>query len=359
MAIAPDNPQPTHPSVSDTRVSAPQSYFRWPRLAPHWLVCGMAFSLVFATTGATCARRETLQRNFRPPVIFEQTPTLAEVTQHLNRSLAIHRIESNSLTVSSPNIPVKLTGSLIWERTENFSLQAYPFTRAMMGNGLIAGSNPEMFWLQTQGDLFYARYDEFNRQSGPRKILPVSPLWLREAMGIVEMNPSYRHDAPLRRGDGKLQVVTYIPSQPFDPRFPQQNTEYKRVLILDGSFGTIEQTLLYNPAGKLVAQATQSEHDDLESSEIGWPLPHRIDVQLHPDEGESLAFTVEVGFYLLNDDASATASTFTLPDLTGLSTYDLVKMNASLQAVPPNPPVYTQAQPPPGQSSLVNYRTVR
>ena len=256
------------------------------------------------------------------------------------------------MTITSPEISAKLAGSLAWERPHNFSLQAYPGTR-LLGLAFAAGSNADMFWLQQQmggpPTLYYAKHDEFENQAGPRRMLPVSPLWLREALGVVELDPAMQHNGPTLRPDGKLEIETFIPS----PRGP-----YRRVLVMSSNTATIEQTLLYNHVGKLVAIAQQSEHQYY--SAINWSLPHKVNIQLQPDEGPALAFAVEVEFYMVNESASSDPSAFKPPDATGLSTFNLASGPGIAQATTAAPPVYTQASPRPNQQgSLTGYRLVR
>lgn len=312
-------------------------------------LCG-AILVCFVAGGASCARRELIQE-LQPPIVFESSPSLANISEHINHSLAIERIESNSLTISSPEIVTKLRGALVWERPHNFSLEAYPGSR-LLGTALAAGSNADMFWLQTQTPspptLYFARHSEFQNQAGPKKILPVSPLWLREAMGIVEFDPGLAHDEPIRRADGKLEVRSYIPS-------PQG--AYRRHLILDGQKGTIEQTILYNPSGKLVAVAHQSEHEYFTA--IDYSLPHRIDIQLQPDEGPVLSFTVEVAYYAINEAASTDYDQFQPPDNTGLTTVNLVHANATAAPTTALPPTYTQAPTYGRQGTLINWQRMR
>lgn len=319
------------------------------RLYSMVLVCAW-IGIVFIAGGATCARRQTLQE-FAPPIVFDQTPSLPDVINQVNRSLAINQLESNTLTVTSPDIITKLTGNMKWDRPDKFNLEAYPVSK-LMGIALAAGSNDEMFWLQTQmpspPTIYYARHDSFDRQQGPRKILPVSPLWLREALGVVEIDPAGRHEGPSVRADGKLELVSYIPTPTGD---------YQRVLILDSPTGTIEQTLLYNQTGKLVAVAQQSEHEYF--SEVDFSLPHKVNIQLHPDAGPPLVFTVEVGFYLLNQPNEENSESFQPPDPTGISTVNLVEVNAVAQPVTAKPPVYRESKDPAMQSTLEQFRTLR
>ncbi|MCR9293355.1 MAG: hypothetical protein NXI32_11595 [bacterium] len=289
-------------------------------------------SLVFVAGGATCARRQTIAE-LQPPVVFSTQPTHEQVINRINRSLNLTSFESNNLTVSGPDLPTKLSGNMKWERPHNFKLEAYLGTK-LMGTALAAGSNSEMFWMQTQSPptVYYARYDEFEAQPGPRHILPVSPLWLREALGVVEMDPELIHQEPIVRPDGDLEIRSLIPS----PRGP-----YRRHLVLDPSTCVIKQTMLYNHVGKLVAVAQQSEHEYY--SAIDYNLPHRVDIQLQPDEGPAISFTVEVGFFLLNQPTSQTPEEFRVPDTRGLSTVNLAQANSMAGGLQATPPAYQAA----------------
>lgn len=307
-------------------------------------ICANVLLVAFVAGGATCARRQAIP-DFAPPVVFEQPPTLTELAEQINRSTKIQRLESNTLSISSRDIMASLSGTIAWERPHNFNLQAYPLTR-MLGMAIAAGSNSEMFWLQRPSPptLYYAKHDEFENQSGPRRMLPVSPLWLREALGVVELDPAMHHEGPITRPDGKLEIKTFIPS----PR-----GAYQRIIVMDAKTGTIEQTILEDHTGKMIANAHQSEHTYY--SAIDWNLPHKVDISLRPDVGPSLDFTVKVQFYLINEAPSDDPTAFMPPDATGLSTYNLVPQTA--QAVEtPTPPVYTQTPPTGQQSSLTNYR---
>ncbi len=313
--------------------------------------CLWALLIPFVAGGATCASRRRIS-DFTPPVVFTAPPSLSQLSEHINHSLAIERLESNTITITSPEISTKLAGSLAWERPHNFSLQAYPGTK-LLGLAFAAGSNADMFWLQQQmggpPTLYYAQHDEFENQTGPRRMLPVSPLWLREALGVVELDPAMQHNGPTLRPDGKLEIETFIPS----PR-----GAYRRVLVLSSNTAVIEQTLLYNHVGKLVAIAQQSEHQLYTA--VNWSLPHKVNIQLQPDEGPALAFSVDVEFYMVNAGPSTDPSAFTPPDATGLSTYNLATGPGLAQAIAPAPPVYTQARPSGAQQgALTGYRVVR
>ncbi|MEO8272169.1 MAG: hypothetical protein ABI557_20835, partial [Aureliella sp.] len=74
-------------------------------------LCAWIVSIVFVSGGATCARKRMIPE-FAPPVVFRATPSLAELTERINHSLAVQQLESNSMTITSPEMSAKLAGSL-------------------------------------------------------------------------------------------------------------------------------------------------------------------------------------------------------------------------------------------------------
>lgn len=237
-----------------------------------------------------------------------------------NRSLAIKSLSSNSLTIKSPELSYPLSGHFRWERPDKLRLETKLVTSAL-GVPLAAGSNADMFWLQTMRptpQIFYARHAEFETQQGSRHVLPVSPLWLREAFGIIELDPQMIHEGPTTMPDGKLEIITLIPT----PR-----GEYKRTIVMSSTTGTIEETRLNDGNGKLVAQARLLQHQYY--SGINWSLPHQVQISLLPDVGEPINFTLDVGYYQYNESMSP--KSFVFPDTTGLTAVDLVRLNANLQ----------------------------
>lgn len=271
--------------------------------------------------GATCARKRTGLPEFNPPPVFtEGTPSLEQVMTQTNRSLAIKSLSSNSLTIKSPELAYPLSGHFRWERPDKLRLETKLVTSAL-GVPLAAGSNSDLFWLQTSRPtptIFYARHNEFENQLGGRHVLPVSPLWLREAFGIIELDPQMIHEGPTAMPDGKLEVITLIPTA---------RGNYKRTIIMAPTTGTIEETRLNDPNGKLVAQARLLQHQFY--SGINWSLPHQVQISLLPDVGEPITFTLDVGYYQYNESMSA--KSFVFPDTTGLTSVDLVRLNSKMQ----------------------------
>lgn len=283
----------------------------------------LLLAMLFVSGGATCTNRRRVDDLFQPPVVFDNNPTKEQLIESINRSLAIQKIRSLNIKVSSPEIATRLRGTFTWERPLNFSFSASPGSM-VFGEVIAAGSNNQTFWLKTQYPpptrLVYASYEEFENQVGPRHILPVSPIWIREALGIIEFDPRDFTQMSAPRPDGNVELTTVIRSG---------QRLYTRTIVVEPKHVVISEVRLEDGATKrLIAQANLSEHSNYGA--VGVNLPNRIDISLHPDSGPTLAFTIEIGQYAINDGEPADPASFAIPDTTGASVHDLVKINESI-----------------------------
>lgn len=319
-----------------------------PVRAVSWAVWAGVLLMLFPCGGATCARRRPMAE-FTPPIVFQEKPTLDQLVEKLNRTQSIERLNCGTVSLSSAEVSTELSGNLSWHRPSDFRLQAYPGATRMLGDALDAGSNEEAFWLLTKvpgqpHTLFYAQHAQFDVQTGPRRILPVSPLWIREALGVIEFDPSGQHEGPIERADGKVEIRSQIPS----PR-----GTYQRIVIVEPTRATVQQLVLMDPDGKVVASAQQSDHQFYPSVDVS--LPHRVDLQLQASDGPVMAFTLRIGFYTLNEATGNEALRFVMPNASGLSVVDLVQANAGIgpvSSVPSQVPDRSAAR----SSPLGNYR---
>lgn len=291
--------------------------------------------MLFTCSGATCFKHTRNRTPFAPPVVFETEPSKNELATFVNRSLKIQSLESHNLKVTSPDVLVPLQGSLRWARPDQFQLESFIGNR-LTGTALGAGSNSEQFWFQVSRPdprIYVARHDEFDQQAGPRTVLPVSPLWLREAMGVIEFDPQFSHEGPIVRADGNLEMRSYIPSRRGD---------YRRHVVMNPKTATILETMLYDHTGRMVAISKMSKHQ--EYADLGYSLPHHVDIRLFPAGSEPLQFSVQIGSYLVNQLTQEEIDAFRMPDTRGLTEIDLVRANSGV----PNaaqPPKYTSAAP--------------
>ena len=330
-------PRPSHESLNSAQRPTTASHafgITTPR-ADRWLILLLLLAL-FPCGGATCHKYRRTP-DFLPPIVFEKPPSLEELIAHLNRTSGIERLNSGTVTLSTPGTSMKLAGNLSWHRPTDFRLQAYPGTTRLMGDALDAGSNAEQFWLLTKlpGEspmLYYASHQQFDMQPGPRRVLPVSPLWIREALGVIEFEPGGHHEGPITRSADKLVEIRSI--------IPTHRGSYKRTVVVEPTHATVRQVILKDPEDRMVASATLSDH--VYYSAIDASLPHRVDLQMQPDTGmqpdagQVLAFTIEIGSYLLNDTSGNEAQRYVMPESGGYQAIDLAQLNANLgQAAPP------------------------
>ncbi len=286
--------------------SQPKTIFRptgW------WLILWLLV-ILFPCGGATCARHRP-SSEFAPPVVFEQKPTLDNWS-----SISIARRTSNvcnrAQSYSPVGAPVELKGDLSWHRAFDFRLKAYPAGSLILGDALDAGSNADKFWMLTKlpgepATLYFATHQQFEMQAGPRRILPISPLWIREALGVIEFEPGWHHEGPIERtADGNVEIRSLIPTH---------RGTYKRIAIIETKYATLRQLILKDPNDRMVATANQSEHQLYNA--INATLPHKVDMELIPDNGQVMAFTIKIGNYLINQVTGNEALRYAMPESTG------------------------------------------
>lgn len=272
----------------------------------------------FVCGGATCSRGGAPMPFPPPPVVFEQTPTLEQLAEVVNRTSSVQQLSSNSAKVevlTMPSVP-RLQATLNLQRDRRFRLRAN--LPIVLGVGLDMGSNDEMFWFEVPEGmskvLYYANHEQY-RQQLKRAILPVDPTWIMDALGLVQIDPATVVAGPILRDDGKLEIRSTM-SMP--------DGIYQRVCFIDPSGGYVTDQYLYAPGGNLIAQSQASNHAYYEQQQCA--LPHKVEIHLAPAVGPPLSMRIEIGTYLVNQLLSSDPQLFVMPtsasqsvDLTTLS----------------------------------------
>lgn len=283
---------------------------------PNQLIYLVYLLLVFSCTGATCLPRKTISE-FQPPILFQQQPDVQQIAAAVNRSQNVQKLQSNVVSIRFPGNLGSLNANLNYEKEKRFRVQG----SASLGLGSVdIGSNDEVFWMGIrQGaspTLFYAQHAQFEQQLN-RQILPVSPLWLIEAMGIISIDPYQITNQPTLRPDGLLEVRTSTPS-------PVGN--YTRTLMIDPKYGYVRHLFLNDPNGRLVARSSMS--DQQYYSAIEYSLPHRVEVQLIPQGTDPMDMVLEIHQYNVNSLDPSMPNLFQFPDTRGYKVEDLTQINA-------------------------------
>ncbi len=285
----------------------------------------MAISiLTFVSSGATCMPKRNIPE-FQPQPIFSSSPSTDQIVEVLNRSRNIQSLQSNFVTVN-PNKIRNLDATLVWQRERRFRMTGG--ISRMLGNNFDLGSNDEWFWMAIRDgmnpQLYVARHDEFDTQP-QRRILPVSPTWIVEALGVIAVEPQQVMGPPVQRPDGLMELGTMVPSP---------TGTFTRTIVVDPKYGYTRQLLLRDPSGRLVATANQLEHEFYPS--VGLSLPHRVVIQLTPALDPPTEIDITIGKYAVNSLDPNQVTGYDLPNSAGYQVINLVQYNQGLpQAVTP------------------------
>ena len=229
--------------------------------------------------------------------------------------------------------------NITWAREKRFRMTASVAGVA----GVDIGSNDEVFWMAIRGgltkEMVYARHFEFESQID-RPVLPVSPVWLVQAMGVCELDISRLAKQHVTRADGLVELTTTEPS-------PIGN--YERTLVVDPKYGFSRQVFLRDPSGRLVAIAQQSKQEYYSSVQTS--LPHQVKVQLIPSGSPVLELDISIASYVVNGLSPGNMTQFEMPSTNG---YTLINLGQSgPQAVTPQ-----QVALPQPNNPQVSYRGV-
>lgn len=295
-------------------------------------------SMLFVSSGATCIPRRS-HNEFQPPVLFQTSPDINQLANAINRTRAVNQLQSNAVKVKIPDIPT-LSAQIVWERPRRFRMTGG--LSSIMGTDFDLGSNEEVFWMATRHGpsptLYFARHDQFESQVD-RQILPVSPEWLIEAMGIVELDPSHVIGTPRPDANGLIEIESAIAS-PIG--------QYRRTIYVDPKLGLVRRIFLRDPSGRLLASSILSNHQFYPA--IQTSLPHKAEVQLIPSGGPPMNLQVDIGFYTVNDNQGQDPNRWIAPQLAGYTPIDLVLLNSN-QPNAVRVPQYQAASPKIPQTS--------
>lgn len=270
-----------------------------------------------AGSGATC-QRSMLVNPFGPPgpaapQVLVDGAARDQIIAAVNQNSS--RIQSLSVTGASITIPDTLglpllSGNIAAERPGRFRLTA---GTAVTGQEIDLGSNDELFWMWVRRNqppaVYICRHDRF-ATSNIRQVMPVEPSWLLAALGIVDIDPAQVFDGPLPRGDGTVELKTWLPSS-----FGRLN----RVIVIDARRAWVVEQHIYDQAGTtLLASAVAESHRYYPVEQVS--LPDRLSIRLPPS---GINFKIDLGQMQINQLPANGGALFTLPTFDGFPQYDL------------------------------------
>jgi hypothetical protein len=305
-----------------------------------WLTMALA---LFAGSGASC-QRPLMMSPFAPagpaaPQVLMAGATRDQIIAAVNQNSArIHSLSATGASITIPDtmgLPI-LTANIAAERPNHFRLTA---GTGITGQEIDLGSNDQLFWMWVRRNqppaVYFCRHDQFG-QSAIRQMMPIEPSWLLAALGMVDIDPASVYDGPLARGDGKVEIRSWLPSA---------SGRLTRVMVIDASHAWVVEQHVYDPTGQtLIASAVAESHRFYPAE--GVSLPQKISLRL-PTAG--LAMKIDLGTVQINQLSGDPNQLWTMPTFAGYPQIDLggAVMTTPLPGRPFRQPLSPTASPMP------------
>jgi hypothetical protein len=270
-----------------------------------------ALVVVVSSMGASCSPRLGSPFGISgppAPVVLSPTSTAAEVVAAINANSArIQTYQAPSASISMPEsagLPL-VSASIAVERPQRFRMRA---TTAVTGPELDLGSNDERFWIWARRNeppaLYTARHDQW--AASPMKgQVPIEPMWLVDALGLVQLDPAAAYVGPLPRDNKTLELRT-------------QTATGVRVLIVDAQTAWVREQHVYDNAGSLTASVVADNFRYDTATQTS--LPERVRVNV-PTAG--LDLTINTGQVVINAPVGDGGQLWSLPQLGSYPVVDL------------------------------------
>ena len=264
-----------------------------------WGPCGI-WPAVLLVCLVGCRNFPTPQESYVGPQL-PPNPTFEQIASFINtNSSQIRTVVADQASLSSPGFPT-LRSQIVFERPWRLRIRG---ETSLSGLELDVGSNDELFWFWVKRNeppaFYFCRYSDFDSPaSTARRIVPIDPRWLVEAVGITELNPNEPHEGPIPLAGGRLEVRTR--------RSTVEGTMTK-VTVVDAQYGLILGQYLYDPQGRLAASALSYDHRREPVS--GLVLPRSVEINV-PQSG--MVLRLNLGNARINEPITNPSLTWNMP----------------------------------------------
>lgn len=279
-----------------------------------WLATALA---LFAGSGASC-QRPTSFSPFAPagpaaPQVLAPGASRDQIVAAVNQNSArIQSITATGASITIPdtmNLPI-LTANIAAERPGRVRITA---GTALTGQEMDVGSNDQQFWMWVRRNeppaVYFCRHEQF-AGSAIRDMMPIEPAWLLAALGMVDVDPASVYDGPLPRGDGTVEIRSWLPSA---------SGNLSRVTVIDATRAFVVEQHVYDPTGQtLLASAVAESHAYYPTEQVS--LPQRVSLRL-PTSG--LAMKIDLGRVEINRLAGDPSQLWSMPTFPGYPLHDL------------------------------------
>lgn len=274
------------------------------------LLCAWMMIAGMACCAGGCASFERPRNDLAGVPTMPPSPTLEQIIQAVNsNSSQIQSLSANQATLSVAEFP-SLRANIVFERARRFRLRAE--ISAFTGPEVDLGSNEDLFWVwvkRTQPPtLYFCRHDQF-AASPARRMIPIEPLWLIEALGINEFDPALPHQVPFPRSAGQLEIRTPLQT----PEGPKT-----KITVVEAARGLVLGQYVYDQRGQLSVAAVASRHRrDPLSNRI---VPRIVDISC---PSAQFAMRLDLGNAEVNRPLGNRAELFSMPSYPGWQMLDL------------------------------------
>ena len=274
-------------------------------------VCGVAF----LQTGCHALLKHRRANEPLPPKLIQAETTLGTLVEAINSNTQnVQQLDAN-VKVTLDGLPGAIKGTLLMEQPRKMKLSAGVF--GINDLGVEIGSNELYFWIWTktimpgqQPQILFAEHEKFSQTAAGQQ-LGIQPKWIIEALGLVTFNESDQHEGPFPREDKRLVIRSHIRAN---------GDAIIRDVVINPTFGWIEQVAFYSPSGQRLAYANALEHKYF--PEYQAVIPRYVELHVTPPNREQMKLSIMLNTIKLNSLFVAD-ETFELPRPVGVQLIDL------------------------------------
>ena len=278
--------------------------------------------LFFAAAFPTAAKAQLFSFGKKKdplPVVFNRTPTQAELVQHITNNNSKFRQLSSDLRISLDGTP-KLRGTMQLELPRRLRIKAGVMSMSQLG--VDVGSNDQDFWVWTKVNLpnqkaaiFHANHEAFkNAKSSVRQAIPLEPVWLLEGLGLIQFKPTDKHVQYSVTPEGHLLLLTESQT-PTGPTYRQTR--------IDPRHGTVLQQALYDHQNKLIAYTDSKEYKSFPKQ--GATLPEKVEMHLFQN-GQETRMVIEASDFQFDSLYGDPNQMWMMPTPKGVPAIDLTNI---------------------------------
>ncbi|MDA0658279.1 MAG: hypothetical protein O3C60_05500 [Planctomycetota bacterium] len=286
--------------------------------------------LVFVSSGASCPRMMGRGSSIAAPALLIPNASLEQVLAVINLPAAtVRQLRSVGARLTVDNAPT-LSAEIALERPRRLHITAKLNVSLSSEPEVDLGSNDGQYWMWVRREevIYTGRHDE-TMTGAAGQFLPVPPVWIMDALGLLEVAAQDVESGPSRSGSDRLVLQTRMPGRP----------DLRRTIEIDAVRGLVLTQHLYDQNGRLLVSAYASDHRFI--AEYGLSLPHRIKIDLPMAQSE---MQLDANSWLINQLPRDSQSLWQMPSVAGIERIELT----SPQGVSPQqavaPATYPAAQ---------------